>query len=724
MRPRPTILRLWSRRLAADRSPHAGRRTFSFTQHTALVSSGGHSWSRNPRTRPQLPFLVVPSRTGPASRSPRYFTTQRRQWLRYEALAFAKYTLYFWAAVGCVVLVQFVVQQEWMERAYPTPHEWSFMSRMRLRGALGERGDDGSAEEQTGSLGSDLEPASTHVVDHVKVMQILLDLLRRLEDPKVDGGSGLAAIEVPSKADLADLADLAHLTGVADAPESPSANTIIGDALDIRSKSEPWRRGYYQALLAAAATSEHVDGWMLDRSRNLVCPPDIVVGPSNPNPKPLPPGASGAPREEDCEVLFPAPVNIYLKLLNTRGLTARQQIIAALAFANYLEYKHDDDAAAYVYGRAVLASRTPNGDDDYSYSFFDRNIGEDAPKWIKSWTAQNHAANAPNDDTNPVISRNLLSTLTAYATFQARSGDVAGALPLFVSLLQARRSLPPSTSAAAAAAASRAKPDSIGKQIISLLSPPSYPAPPEDGFSPPFPGARSTCEEAALRLHIGEIIYASARKSNKTAIQSSSSSSSSWNPFSSTSQEQQAREEGIAWTREAVDMAEEQLHALAQSGRQAQKQQQQKRENGQGGLSNVLGQVVEQAKASDNKAATADGSAACRQCLVAGLDNWTAMVAQLARDEQLRAQKSASASDASGSSSGSSWWPSWLSLWGDGGSVPATSTVSNGTSTDGAEKLGRWSAEERVIRDRRRRARELMDDSAPPAQGFMGMLQA
>lgn len=597
------------------------------------------------------------------------------------------------------------------------------MSRMRLRGALGERGDDGSAEEQTGSLGSDLESASTHVVDHVKVMQILLDLLKRLEDPKVDGGSGLAAIEVPSKADLADLA---ALTGVSDAPESPSANTIIGDALDIRAKSEPWRRGYYQTLLSAAATSEHVDGWMLDRTRNLVCPPEVVVGPSNPNPKPLPPGASGAPREEDCEVLFPAPAEIYLKLLNTRGLTARQQITAALAFANYLEYKHDDDAAAYVYGRAVLASRTPNGDDDNSDSFFDRNAGVDAPTWIKSWTAQNHAANAPNDDNNPIISRNLLSTLTAYATFQARSGDVAGALPLFVSLLQARRSLPPSSSAAAAAAAaSRAKPDSIGKQIIALLSPPSYPPPREDGFNPPLPGARSTCEEAALRLHIGEIIYASAQKSNKSAAGlPTSSSSSSWNPFSSSSQEQQAREEGIAWTREAVDMAEEQLHSLAQSGRQAQKQQQKNRENGQsGGLSNVLGQVVAQAKASDNKAATTNGSATCRQCLVAGLDNWTAMVAQLARDEQLRAQKSASASDTSSSGSGSSWWPSWLSLWGDGGSSVPT-TVSSGTSIDGPEKLGRWSAEERVIRDRRRRARELMDDAAPPSQGFMGMLQA
>ncbi|KJR85603.1 uncharacterized protein SPSK_08684 [Sporothrix schenckii 1099-18] len=748
MRPRPAMLRLWSRRLAADRPPHAGRRTFSFTQHTALVSSGsgsggGHSWSRSPRTRPQLPFLVVPSTRGPASRSPRYFTTQRRQWLRYEALAFVKYTLYFWAAVGCVVLVQFVVQQEWMERAYPTPHEWTFMSRMRLRGALGERGDDGSAEEQAASSSGDLITTSaTHIVDHVKVMQILLDLIRRLEDPKIDGGAGLAAIEVPSKADLADLAALTGVA-VADAPEAPNANTSIGDALDIRAKSEPWRRGYYQALLAAAAASEHVDGWMIDRTRNLVCPPDIVVGPSNPHPKPMPPGSSGAPREENCEVIFPAAAEIYLKLLNTRGLTARQQITAALAFANYLEYKQDKDAAAYVYGRAVLAARAPNGDGDdeddgnNSQSFFDRNAGVDAPAWITAWTAQNHTANTLHSKNTPALSRNLLATLTAYATFQARSGNVADALPLFVSLLQARRSLPPSSSTAAAAAAeaaSRAKPNSIGKQIIGLLSPPSYPPPPDDGFGPPIPGARSTCEEAALRLHIGEIIYASAQtpRNAATSASSSSSSSSSWNPFSSSSNDQQAREEGIAWTREAVDLAEEQLHALAQTGRQAQKQQQQKRENGQGGgLSNALGQAIAQATASDNKAAHADGSATCRQCLVAGLDNWAAMVAQLARDEQQRRASKPAAAGVDAASSGSSWWPSWLGLWGDSSSGSASSdsvsTValpSGAPDQEGAEKLGRWAAEARVIRDRRRRARELIDNSTPPSQGLMGMLTA
>ncbi|CAK7228273.1 hypothetical protein SBRCBS47491_006851 [Sporothrix bragantina] len=713
MRPRPNIMRLWSRRLGADRlSQDAGRRAFSFTQRTTLAN-GGHTWSRNPRTRPQLPFLVVPSASAAAaSRSPRYFTTQRRQWLRYEALAFVKYTMYFWAAVGCFVLVQFVMQQEAMERAHPTPHEWSFMSRMRLRGALTERGDDGSEEEQAASDGGDLDSSATatHLVNHVKVMQILLDLLKRLEDPAVDGGAGLAPAGEKSS-----MPDIVNTT----------TDAVIGvsEALDIRSMNEPWRRGYYETLLAAAATAEHVDGWLLDRTRNTVFPPDIIVGPSNPNPRALPPGVNGAPREENCEPIFPAPAEIYLKLLHTRGLTAKQQITAALAFANYLEYKQDNDAAAYVYGKAVLAARSPDASDDLSLSFFDRNADMDASTWIKSWTAQNHASNNnASSSTDTVLSRNLLSTLTAYATFQARSGDVSGALPLFVSLLQARRSLPPSASAAAAsAAATRSKKATIPQQLLAIISPPSYPPPPDDGFSAPLPGARATCEEAALRLHIGEILYASARKtSGATASASSSSSSSStWGLFSSASQEQQAREQGIAWTREAVDIAEEQLHALAQSGQKEKKKQQQVLESGQGGITNAIGKAI--TSSTSTPVGSIDGSATCRQCLVAGLDNWAAMVAQMARDEQRRTQGSVATVNGSDDNNGLSWWPSWLSLWGSNG--PTTPEAAAFREEDGPQKkLGRWAAEEKVIQDRRRRARELMDDTAPPPTGFLGML--
>ena len=665
------------------------------------------SWSRNPRTRPQLPFLLVPSSSSSRTGTPsRYFTTQRRRWLGYEALAFAKYTMYFWAAVSCFLLGQFVIQQEWMEHEHPTPSEWSFMSRMRLRGALGEGrlpsdgdGDGSDAEDASASASAaddqSMSDAATYLVDHVKIIQILLDLIARLEDPAIDGGAGLTGV-----------LDTVHTDG-------PSVLAADSQAMDIRAKSEPWRRGYYEALLAAAATAEHVDGWVRDRTRNLVCPADVVVGPSNPNPRPLPPGASGAPREEDCDPCFPSPAELYLKLLHTRGLAPRQQITAALAFANYLEFKHDTDAAAYVYGQAVLVARAPPRDAGsgaaYGKTFFEPTSegGDDtadATRWVKNWM-EAQSRSSQDADAAPPVSRNLVKTLTAHATFKARSGDVAGALPLFIALLQARRAIPPSapTQSPMSPKASRAKPDGIANQILALLAPPAYPPPPDDGYSPPPPGARSICEEAALRLHIGEILYASARKGP--------ASKSSWALFSSGTQQHHAREEGIAWTREAVDMAEEQLHALARKNISKKKDMHKR-----GGVSSALNQLA--------NPITSEGKATCRDCLVAGIDNWAVMVAQLARDEQKEAAAKASATQASASaSSASSWWPSWLSFWG-GGSSSGNSAGDMSTHSSAEAKLGRWAAEERVIQERRRRVRELLDDAVPASHGIMAMLKA
>src|SRR5205085_2614089 len=68
-------------------------------------------------------------------------------------------------------------------------------------------------------------------------------------------------------------------------------------------------------------------------------------------------------------------------------------------------------------------------------------------------SVENTAVPPPLDTTTRVLkesssppSENLLTSLTALATFQARSGDVSSALPILVSILNARKSLPsPST---------------------------------------------------------------------------------------------------------------------------------------------------------------------------------------------------------------------------------------------------------------------------------------
>lgn len=741
MRPRPGLLRLWSRCIAAGHPNGDGRRAFSFTQ--SIEAAPGY-WTRMPRARPQLPFLAVPTTTTKtATPAPRYFTTQRKRWLRYEALAFAKYTMYFWAAVGCVVLAQFVLQQEWMERMHPTPPEWSFMSRFRLRGALSEMDDSGS-----GGSGGDGDLAAVEsggasmprVVDRVKVIQILLDLIKRLEDPRVDGGSGLVGVM--------DVVEMGHSKG--ESGDEGAALIMTDDqAMDIRAKSEPWRRGYFEALLAAAAAAEHVDGWVRDRTRNIVCSPDVVVGPSNPDPRPLPPGASGAPREEDCEPCFPTPAELYLKLLHTRGLTPHQQITASLAFANYLEYKADHDAAAFVYGRAVLvAARGPPapesvaplcaGEDEGPdlCSFFTADVDKaDATAWILAWTAENHgaalagggggAADSQFPSPSVPISQNLLATLTAYATFKARTGDVVAALPIFISLLQARLSLPPSkstSSAMATADAMHSPATGIIHRLIAIASPPAYPPPPDDGFGPPLPGPRTRCEEAALRLHIGEILYASAE---------SATSTSSWIFSSASAKQQHAREEGIAWTREAVDIAEEQLHVLGAGTTSGDE------DSGLPGLPGQPGQPGQQQGVGLQGAAffgfdapsdpASEGRATCRECLVAGLDNWSAMVAQLARDEQRRQQQQQQqrlASTAGGADSSGSWWPSWLALWGDGPSQKQQQLLHATHGSDDGKKAGRWAAEEQVIKQRRRRAQELIDNATPPPRGILGLFAA
>jgi hypothetical protein len=110
----------------------------------------------------------------------------------------------------------------------------------------------------------------------------------------------------------------------------------------------------------------------------------------------------------------------------------------------------------------------------------------------------------------------------------------------------------------------------------SMLIPPRYPPPPDGGTTPPTRNPKERCEEAGIMTYIGEILYAS--RQTKTS-----------------------REDGLAWTREAVDVAEEQLR---------------------------------------NKNIDRDGKKTCKECLQVGLGNWKTMVSQMAKEEkEARAQK-------------------------------------------------------------------------------------
>ncbi|TGJ84676.1 hypothetical protein E0Z10_g4119 [Xylaria hypoxylon] len=516
------------------------------------------------QARPQLPFLSTPLAR---SHQFRYLTTERKRWLVYEVYLGFKYTVYLWAIVGCSVIAYWSVQQEWLERKYPTPHEWGFITRLRFR--IAKWGPDRTDWVET---------------DWVVIGEYAKNVVERLEDRDIDGA------------------------GLEDLAEGGIWIDGIGEAgYDITAKSDPWRRGYYEALILGAKAAEQLDDQVVDKTRHLVFPANTVIGPSNPNPKPIPFGSEKAPLEENCERAYDEPETFYMRILTTRGFSSKQKMDAALAYASWLDFKNVTEAAARMY--------------DWALSLASENVpATDVPYDQGSYVLQ---------DTARAPSTNILDALTALAAHKARNEDISTALPILLSILRARRSLPePSAKASDTPSYKAEKPsdspwtvDNVLNTVKRFAAPPAYPPPPSSGESPPVRDAKERCEEAALNLYIGEIIYAG-----------------------------RGREDGLAWTREAVDLAEEQLHKLTPSD--------------------------------------TDAKQTCKECLSSGLENWAKMAARLAREER---EKEAQNTPTTGT---------WFGLWGGDGRRETTA--------------GRWAAEEAVVKERTRRAQEALDELQAP----------
>ncbi|PKS09432.1 hypothetical protein jhhlp_004047 [Lomentospora prolificans] len=514
-----------------------------------------HNITYTSSARPQLAFLSIPSKKPTA----RFLTTETKQRIKHEAKMVARYMIGLWGTITCLAVLHWTINQELLERKYPTPHELSWITRILMRGAF-------QAPNRP----------ETVRVDWVEVIETSLDALRRLEDPKIDG------------------------KGIKELVEGSIYVEGVGKlGYDVTDKSEHWRRGYYETLMLAARAAEQLDGWVVDKTRGAVFPPDVVLGPSNPNPKPISVGSKSAPREEDCEMAYEPAENYYLRILTTKGFTSKQKLDAALAYASFLDFKKLTDAAESMYRWALslaVEDRLPATD---SYDPNSLTLSE--------------KAGPP--------SSNLLTAMTAFATHKASVGEISTALPMFISVLKARRSLanmPP------APKVSREPSKSLLNSILSFFQPPPYPDAPDDGTLPPWRNAQELCEEAALNLYIGEILFATKDK-----------------------------EEGIAWTREAVDAAEEQLREVTEDKRTA---------------------VDTAAKKT------------CQQCLSTGLYNWSTMAATLAHIESERKKGAAESST--------------FSFW--------------SRSKPDAAAPGRWAAEEEVARERIRRTRTLLEEVAPP----------
>ncbi|RSM09412.1 hypothetical protein CDV31_007718 [Fusarium ambrosium] len=530
-------------------------RTLSY--HTQLTT----------KSRPNLPFLTIPV-TNRAD--VRYFTTERRQWLKHEAKLAVRYTVSFWGLLACCGVIWFFVNEEMLEREFPTPHEWGWMTRKHLRDANNNK-----------------DPINGQIL-WPWVFELSRALVLRLEDAKMDG-QGVTK--------LSDRVD----------PEAEFPGEF--NPCDISGKSEEWRRGYFEAIMLAAKAGEHVDGWVRDRSRKVISPPEFMIGPSNPRPQPIPPGQPHAPREEDCEVAYPSADNFYMKILATKGFTPRQKLEAALEYASFMEFKQGPEGAEALYNLA-LAEAT-------------QGLNMSNPPYNPKTFILNEKAGPP--------SQNILDAITAIANHKARNGNINAALPIYLSLLKARRYLsnkpPPSV-------VPKSKPTSTWGQFIEILSQPDYPPPPPDGTQPPWRSPEERCQEASLSLWIGEILFATSSK-----------------------------DDGLSWTRDSVDAAEEQLRNM---------------------------DLLNEEKAAKRT---------CRECLTAGLDNWGKMVVKLAKEEDQLRKKAATQSGGV------------FSFW--SGSSPATPSTEN-----------RWTAENAVVRERVRRTRELIEEIRPGGVSLASLFKA
>lgn len=518
-----------------------------FTQNSQLLLL-------SPATpRPQLPFLHAPfviRPPGSLTRSQfqyqlsRLLTTERKLYFKDQMWKAATYIVYSGTMIVLLLISVWGFLQERAERLHPSPPPWTFWSRVYYRDAWDE---------------VDMAMDGTGVVHWVASGLHFSKLLSRLEDALIDG-SDLHPI-------LEEEGDI-YVPGVGK----------VG--FDISSKPEPWRRGYHATIMGCARAAERSEGWVRDTTRDKAFAPEAVIGPSNPCPKPLPLGGQDAPLEENCVPIFEKPEVYYMKILTARGFTTRQRLDAALACADYLDFKglHSSAEDMYDWGLDIAMGAVPLGADNVA----------DTKSGIISADARH-------------VSSNLLLATSSLAMHHARNNSLATALPIFLSILRARRQLPSALAfdqTVSEAPVPENRSSSLGSLvsfIMTTLKTPDYPPPPPTGDEVPARVPVEVCEEAAVMAYIGEILFASASVGSASNKLSRSQGGSS-TILSSNDSQTQNQQSGLSWTRDAVDLAE---IVLSSAPRDEQ-----------------------------------DARTRCSECLEVGMGNWSKMVNKLLKEER------------------------------------------------------------------------------------------
>lgn len=365
------------------------------------------------------------------------------------------------------------------------------------------------------------------VVPYARVGQWYLMVIKRLEDPSIDGANLRPGLKDEGEIYVPEIGD----TGIAKG------------GLDIASKSEPWRRGYHACLMGAARAAENLDGWVRDTTRNISYPANMVIGPSNPRPKPVPYAAAAAPLEENCVPAYQSPELYYSKILTTQGFSTRQRLDAVISYADWLSFKGLSASAEekYAWGLDIALEALP---------VEARNI-IDTKTGIISGNAT-------------FVSSNILLATTSLAVHHAREKNLAAALPILLSALRAKRQMPypPPTDAPKIAEINLREDTGLLTTLTNLLYTPPYPEAPPTGDEPQFRTPLTLCEETGVMAHIGEILFASSSQPSTrspTAFGSAKTASS------------QSLHAGINWTRDAVDTAEATFEATPPQNREARK---------------------------------------------------------------------------------------------------------------------------------------------------------
>ena len=440
--------------------------------------------------RPQLPILIRGKR-----QLAQLLTLERKKYLKSQIWLGSKLALVGYTITALLLIASTGIYLELAERRHPSPTDWSFLTKVFYRFA---------------KAAEDNNEKSTTPINWVDVWTWNRRVLKKLEDSISDNGKD------PSQ--------------LFESTTTTSSDDGFRHKYDISFKSEPWRRGYYDVLMSLARSAEHLEGWVKDRTQNIYFPPEYVIRaedattvPENTTNdsislKPLPPKKANPPMADNCDIVAEPPSVIYSKIFATKGFTTTQRIDAALAYAAWLEFKGSYDAAKNTYYRAlrIATENLPEGSA--------KEMIDEATGFLR-----------PN---GPVPTANIMRVTASLAAHLATySKDLDTALNLLLSVLKSRqRSIDVQQISNSTGSHSLRGPHSNVRTQTYASAPLSG----DEAFND-IQGSR--CDDAAIMLHIGEIIYAAGAQ----------------------------QIDGVKWTQQATYLAEKGWRELEDDGHEKEK---------------------------------------------------------------------------------------------------------------------------------------------------------